>query len=237
MIKHWVIPDVHGYAKTLKALIEEQIRPTRNDCLYFLGDYIDRGPDPKGVIDYIIHLQEEEYSLRLLRGNHEDYLLRIYNNEKIPRKFLGIPFGDNLRKEWFKYGGKTTMKSFQTGTVQEIPDKYINWFKQLEYYIILDGYVLVHAGLNFSAEDPFKDIHSMMWIKDFNTDPWKIGNRKVVHGHVPVSLEFINLIKSSDNFHFIDLDNGVYLDGKEGFGNLVALELHSLELVIQNNLD
>lgn len=237
MIKHWVIPDVHGYSKTLRALVEEKINPTRNDWLYFLGDYIDRGPDPKGVIDYIIHLQEEEYSIRLLKGNHEDYLLRIFNNERVPRQFMGIPYGNHLKKEWFKYGGKTTMKSFGLKSVHEIPDRYIKWFNSLEPYILMDDYVLVHAGMNFSVDDPFSDTHSMMWIKDFKADQSKIGNRKVVHGHVPVSLDFIDLVRKSDNFTFIDLDNGVYLDGKEGFGNLVALELTSLEMVIQNNLD
>lgn len=237
MDKQWVIPDIHGYAKTLRALIEEKIRPSRTDQIYFLGDYIDRGPDPKGVIDYIIHLQNEEYNIKLLRGNHEDYLLRIYNNERVPRKFMGISYGNHLKTEWYKYGGKTTMRSFGLGRVQDLPGKYIEWLNSLEYFATLDGYVLVHAGLNFDTEDPFSDTHSMMWVKDFNADLAKIGNRKVVHGHVPVSLDFINLVKESTNFPFIDLDNGVYMPEKEGFGNLVALELNSLELVIQENKD
>jgi hypothetical protein len=77
----------------------------------------------------------------------------------------------------------------------------------------------------------------MLWAKDFKAIPEKIGYRKVVHGHVPVSLEFIDLVAKSDTFDFIDLDNGVYMPGKEGFGNLVAMELASRELAIQPNLD
>lgn len=237
MVKNWVIPDIHGYAKTLRALVEELIRPSRSDGLYFLGDYIDRGPDSKGVIDYIISLQEDEFNVKLLRGNHEDYLLRLYNKERVPRHFLGLPVGNYLKKEWYKYGGKTTMGSFGLKNVDELPEKYVNWLDSLEYYAEVDGYVLVHAGLNFEIEDPFSDTHAMMWVKDFQADLSKIENRKVVHGHVPVSLDFINLVKGSENFPFIDLDNGVYMDGKDGFGNLVALELSSLELVIQNNVD
>ena len=237
MVKNWVIPDIHGYAKTLRALVEELIRPSRSDGLYFLGDYIDRGPDSKGVIDYIISLQEDEFNVKLLRGNHEDYLLRLYNKERVPRHFLGLPVGNYLKKEWYKYGGKTTMGSFGLKNVDELPEKYVNWLDSLEYYAEVDGYVLVHAGLNFEIEDPFSDTHAMMWVKDFQADLSKIENRKVVHGHVPVSLDFINLVKESENFPFIDLDNGVYMDGKDGFGNLVALELSSLELVIQNNVD
>ena len=60
MKKRWVIPDLHGCVNTLRTLIEEQIRPSRSDLLYFLGDYIDRGPDSKGLIDYIRNLQKDE---------------------------------------------------------------------------------------------------------------------------------------------------------------------------------
>ena len=237
MVKHWVIPDIHGCSKTIRALINEQIKPSKHDWLYFLGDYIDRGPDAKGVIDFILSLQEQEYNIRTIRGNHEDYMLRIYNNQKVPRKFLGIPTGDKLKKEWYKFGGKETLASFNIKDVKEMPKKYLEWFENLEYYIILDDYILVHAGLNFDIEDPFEDPHGMMWIKEFKVDRNKIGNRKVIHGHVPVSLDFISLVKSADSFDFIDLDNGVYMDGKESFGNLVALELTNLELVVQHNLD
>jgi hypothetical protein len=68
-------------------------------------------------------------------------------------------------------------------------------------------------------------------------DPEKIGFKKVVHGHVPVSLDFIDLLTRSNGFDFIDLDNGVYMTGKENFGNLVAMELGSRELMIQPNID
>jgi len=237
MSKTWVIPDIHGYSKTLQALIEQKIKPSKHDWIIFLGDYIDRGPDPKGVIDYIIQLQEEEYNVRTIRGNHEDYLLRIYHHHKIPRRFLGIPMGDHLKREWNKYGGKKTLASFGTRNAEEIPVKYIQWLDKLEHYIVLDDYILVHAGLNFDIEDPFRDTHAMMWIQEFKPDLSKIGNRKIIHGHVPVSLDFIDVVRNSSSFDFIDLDNGVYMPQKQGFGNLVALELESLELMVQANMD
>jgi serine/threonine protein phosphatase 1 len=237
-MKHlWVIPDIHGNSRTLQALIEEQIKPSRSDRIFFLGDYIDRGPDTRGVIDYIMHLLEDEYDVRTLRGNHEDYLLRTYDNENVQKNFLGFSYQNKLKKEWFRFGGKETLKSFGISDVHEIPEKYIDWMRDLEYFVEVDSGILVHAGLNFMIDDPFEDKHSMMWIKDFKVVPEKIGNRKVIHGHVPVSLDFIELLRTSNNFDFIDLDNGVYMPGKEGFGNLVALELTSMEMKIQPNLD
>ncbi len=237
MTKQWIIPDIHGYFRTLKTLIEDQIRPEKNDTIFFLGDYIDRGPDSKGVIDYVISLQESGYSIRALRGNHEDYLVRTYENETVQRNFIGIPYRNNLKKEWFKYGGRETLKSFHVSDVHNIPKKYIEWMNALEFYVELDGYLLVHAGFNFNIDDPFMDKASMLWAKDFKVDMKKTGNRKVIHGHVPVSLDFINLMATKNKFNFIDLDNGVYMPEKAGFGNLVALELNSMELKVQHNVD
>jgi serine/threonine protein phosphatase 1 len=237
MNKYWVIPDIHGNSKTLQALVEEQIKPVRNDRLIFLGDYIDRGPDAMGVIDYIMKLQDDKYDVRPIRGNHEDFLLRTYDNETVQKNILGISYRNKMKKEWFRFGGRETLKSFGVSDVHDIPGKYIEWMRSLEYYIELDGYLLVHAGLNFSIDNPYDDRHAMLWARDFKVIPEKIGYRKVVHGHVPVSLEFIDLLAKSDTFQFIDLDNGVYMPGKEGFGNLVAMELTSRELIIQPNLD
>jgi len=237
MAKQWVIPDIHGYSGTLQALIEEQIKPSRNDTIYFLGDYIDRGPDSKGVIDYIINLKEDDYNIRTLRGNHEDYLVRTFDNETVHRNILGISYRNKLRKEWFKYGGKETLDSFHVSDVHDVPAKYITWMRELEYYIKLDSHILVHAGFNFGLEDPFSDKPSMLWIKEFKVNPLKTGNRKVIHGHVPVSLDFIDSLRSGNHFDFIDLDNGIYIENKAGFGNLVALELISMEMKVQPNVD
>jgi len=237
MTRQWVIPDIHGYSRTLQALIEEQIKPTRNDIIFFLGDYIDRGPDSKGVIDYIINLKEKNFNIRTLKGNHEDYLVRTFDNETVQKNILGITYRDKLKKEWFKYGGKVTLNSFHVSDVHEIPEKYITWMRELEYFIMLDSFILVHAGMDFGIKDPFSDKDSMLWIKDFKVDPEKTGSRKVIHGHVPVSLEFIELLRTGNGFDFIALDNGIYVANKEGFGNLVALELTSMEMKVQHNID
>ena len=65
----------------------------------------------------------------------------------------------------------------------------------------------------------------------------KTGKRRIIHGHVPVSLEFIDLSIRNKTYKFIDLDNGCYMHKRDGFGNLVALELNSLEYKVQHNLD
>ena len=237
MRKRWVIPDIHGCVITLKTLIEEQIKPARYDELYFLGDYVDRGPDSKGVIDYIRFLQKEEYTVTVLRGNHEEFLLDLYEAEiksKIPWIFDSALL---KRRAWKAIGGNDTLKSFGIHNLKEIPTEYIEWIKTLDYYIKLDDFILVHAGLNFDIKDPFEDKKTMLWTREYKVDPSKTGNRRIIHGHVPINIELIYYSIPNKHYPTIDLDNGPYIEGKPGFGNLVALELNSMEMVIQDNRD
>jgi serine/threonine protein phosphatase 1 len=140
-------------------------------------------------------------------------------------------------KEWMMYGGAETLQSFNAYTVSAIPEMYIEWIESLRFYLKWKNFLIVHAGFNFEIDDIFSDTQAMMWIREYKIDPVKLGGRKIIHGHVPVTLDFINQSIHSNSFHFIDLDNGVYLTDKPGFGNLLALELNTLELLVQPNLD
>lgn len=237
-MKKWVIPDLHGCLKTLRVLIEEKIRPSKTDQLYFLGDYIDRGPDPKGVIDYVRNLEVKGFQVFPLKGNHEEYLLLAYEKDKeLSKQFFLFRKKNMLFQEWLKHGGRDTMKSFGAKRISEIPAKYIDWMKDLPYFVKVDDFIIVHAGFNFERKDPFEDLHSMLWIRGFNVIPEKINNLKLIHGHVPVSLDFIQNAVINKEMKFIPLDNGCYLPGKSGLGNLTALELNSMDLVIQPNIE
>jgi len=237
MIKKWVIPDIHGCVRTIQTLIENQIKPNKNDHLIFIGDYIDRGPDSKGVIDYIMQLQKNDYNITALLGNHEDYCIRAYEEDIKHKGFLGFRSKSKVQKEWEVHGGIQTMESFDADSPKDIPLEYIDWMRGLPHYIEVDDFIIVHAGMNFKNEDPFSDKHSMIWIRDFKVDQSKIGGKKVIHGHVPVNLEFIDLSIKSPDYKFIDLDNGIYFDDRAGYGNLVALELGSMEYTLQSLMD
>ncbi len=237
MKKQWVIPDIHGHIKTLEVLVEQQIRPSKHDELYFLGDYIDRGPDSKAVIDYLINLQKDDYYVRFLLGNHEDYCIKAYIKCQSAKSFLGLKSRNHIKKEWERYGAKETLRSFGVKNMKEFPERYIDWMKGLEYYIELDEYILVHAGFNFKIDNPLSDKHAMIWVRDYKVIPEKINHKTIIHGHVPVSLEFLDMTIKNKSYHFISLDNGVYMDVSQGFGNLTAFEVNSKELIIQPNMD
>ena len=232
MGNRWVVPDIHGCLNTLKSLIENRINLSKSDAIYFLGDYIDRGPDSKGVIDYIMSLQNAGYEIHCLRGNHEDYCLRAWEADK--KRFM---FRSNIENDWRKNGASSTLDSFGVKRPRDIDEKYINWIKKTEYYIELDDCILVHAGMNFNISNPFEDTSSMMWIRNFKVDPNKVGGKKVIHGHVPVEMSLIDLFVQSEGYNFLALDNGIYYKNKDGFGNLLAYNLDTKEIAIQYNID
>jgi len=237
MNKTWIIPDIHGCVFTLKTLIEKQIEPDKQDELIFIGDYIDRGPDSKGVLDYIMNMETEGYRIRKLMGNHEDYCLTAWEEDQDVKSFLGIRPKTSTQKEWETYGGKQALESFNVDRPRDIPQKYIDWLKDLEYFIELDKYIIVHAGLNFENDDPFEDKFSMIWIREYQVDPSKIKNKTIIHGHVPVNLEYIDMAVNTPGTPVIGIDNGVYFLNRPGYGNLVALELSKMEYVVQSCMD
>ncbi|MDP3462117.1 MAG: metallophosphoesterase [Bacteroidales bacterium] len=237
MNKRWVIPDIHGCSKTLRSLVEQQIKPDLSDELFFLGDFIDRGPDSKGVIDFLMKLQEDGYNTKFLLGNHEDYCVKAWEEDFKKKPFLGMRFKGKIQSVWELHGGKETLASFGAKFASEIPQQYIDWMRKLKMYLELDKFILVHAGFNFNIDDPLTDTFAMLWTREFKVNPAKIRNKKVIHGHVPVDLEFLDHVVKSTHYHFVDLDNGVYMESRAGYGNLIALELNSWEYVVQTNID
>jgi serine/threonine protein phosphatase 1 len=219
--RHFVIPDIHGCAVTFRTLVEDVICLTTEDQLYLLGDYIDRGPRNKEVLDTIIGLARGGYSVKTLRGNHEEMLL---NSENSPADF----------RLWTLNGGNATLYSFGVDSAGEIPRRYLKFLEKLPLFFILDDFILVHACLNFDSPDPFSDRESMLWARHCEVDRSRIGNRRVISGHTPVNREALE--KGLDSSRIM-LDNGCVYKGYTGLGALAALELNSMALFFQENID
>ena len=229
----WIIPDIHGCARTLEVLLENLLKVTKEDELFFLGDYIDRGPSGKEVIDYVMGLQANGYNVHCLKGNHEDYCIQSWEADNKSHLFK-----PKVQKEWEAVGASTTLKSFGVKRPRDIPHQYIDWMKDLKYYYELEHYILVHAGMNFKVKNPFEDTHSMIWTRSFKVDYSKTDGRRIIHGHIPVDYSFIDLVvRNPKGYDFIALDNGVFETNKPGKGNLMAFNPDDNTLIAQSNLD
>lgn len=216
----WVITDIHGCLNTFLALLE-QLKLSKNDQLFLLGDLIDKGPSSSGVLEEVFRLKNTGYQVFTLRGNHEQMLIDCAENEAFKLHFM---------MEKFKATDLLQRKN-------KVKTKYLNFFKSLPYYFELDRYILVHAGLNFKSKAPFQDYDSMMWIRSFEAQAIILKGKRLIHGHLPKNLALIEHAISSKAL-VIPLDNGcVYWKVRKGQGNLLAFELKSRELKIQENKD
>ena len=218
----FVIGDIHGCAATLKRLVMHTLRPTPDDRIFLLGDLIDRGPDSKGVLDFIFELRDRGLSVAGIRGNHEEMYLQASNDDDY---FLGL---------WDANGGLATMASFEADGPGDIPRRYRDFLVSLPLYIMLDNFVIVHAGLNFDTLNPFSDTEAMLWTRSPFVDQQRIGGRRLICGHTPVTL---TRLEESLNSSKIMLDNGCVFGCLPEMGNLVALELESMTLFLQPNID
>ncbi|CAN5396663.1 metallophosphoesterase family protein [soil metagenome] len=224
MERRFVVSDIHGCAKTFNELLFNQLHIEEIDSLYLLGDYVDRGPDSKGVLDIIIELSENKYKVFPLRGNHEQFMFNSF-------------LGPKLHQFWLECGGHQTLQSFKAATIFDIPSQYIDFLESLVYYIELEDFLLVHAGFNFSEGKPFQDLEAMMMIRNYKVDRRYIGNKKIIHGHTPIPLYEIKKNLKDEDLMAINLDAGCVYKNTFGLGNLLALDLDTWNFYIQPCLD
>lgn len=167
----YAIGDIHGRLDLLEraadAIMKDLAgRPGRVICL---GDYVDRGPDSKGVVEFLMRAQRDG-SLVCLKGNHEEIMLD------------GVA-GRNLDM-WIGNGGGATIASYGEAGV---PQAHIDWMGALPVYVEAAGRLFVHAGFMPGERLEDQDAEVMMWIrdrfllaeKDFADWP------HIVHGHTP----------------------------------------------------
>ena len=168
-MRRYVIGDIHGCSKALRALVDE-IAPERDDTLIFLGDFIDRGPDSRGVLDLIIDLAGYTRVVPL-RGNHELMM-------------MGVLFGGLDPDVWIRCGGHTTIANYG-GNLERVPDSHIQFLQSLHRHHETEREIFIHAGyLPECAIEQTDDAvrywnHPQIW-----PGPHRSGKRAYV-GHTP----------------------------------------------------
>jgi serine/threonine protein phosphatase 1 len=219
--KVWAIGDVHGCAKTLKALYKKLNKPKH---VYMMGDYFDAGPDSKAVIDFIMR----HPNISPLRGNHEDYFLKAIKDKSEEQTWV---------KNFIKKGGGEVLKSFGVESIDQIPKMYVIWAKNLPYSASYKDFMLSHAGMQIAKSakkdkapdrETTKNIQQMLYNDNTKVPKKKYGVRLIV-GHTPkTKKEIEKSVKTTK----------IYIDGgaKKG-GSMVAFNLDTEQLVFQKNLD
>lgn len=162
----YAIGDIHGCLDPLQRLME-RIHPSESDEVIFMGDYIDRGPESKGVIDYLLTLPGRYI---FLMGNHE-------------RMFLDFLQGKD-RFLFLYNGGIATVNSY--GGLVNIPAAHLAFLNRLLLYYETDDYLFVHGGIRPGIPLHEQDPKDLLWIREeFYAFPGRYL-KTVIFGHTPL---------------------------------------------------
>jgi serine/threonine protein phosphatase 1 len=193
------IGDIHGCAKALRAVVEA-IDPKPPDTLVLLGDYVDRGPDSRGVLDYVLELEQRCVVVPLL-GNHELMMVNSLQNLSV----IG---------PWLECGGDATVRSYD-GRIQNVPKEHVGFIMRCRTYFETATHFFVHA--NYAPNLPLSEQpdYLLFWEHLHLHQPARHENGKIaIVGHT-----------SQKNAEILNLGHVICIDTYcHGGGWLTALE-------------
>ena len=211
MKRIFAIGDIHGCISNLKSIMDTIDIDAQNDALIFIGDYIDRGPDPKGVVDFVLELSGNIEHVICLLGNHEQMFLDYLHDKNVYKEIFLINGGDHTISS---YGVVDTAD----GVKVNVPENHMHFFRSLLPYYETDDYIFVHAGLRPNIPLEKQDIKDLITIRhEFIKSSYDFG-KTVIFGHTPFPRPLIELNK-------IGIDTGAVYGGK-----LTCIELPEVRI-------
>jgi len=171
--RHLAIGDIHGCINALSSLID-YVAPRPDDTIVSLGDYVDRGPDSRAVLDFVIELGKT-HTLVPLRGNHE--IMMLDSREM-----------NSWYEAWLGYGGEATLLSYSPaadieGSFADIPDAHIDFLEnELVSYYECDSHFFVHAFADANVALDDQTDATLYWRKYKDPQPHCSG-KIMVCGH------------------------------------------------------
>lgn len=195
-MKYFAIGDVHGRFDLLTTALEAIGDLEAQDArLVFLGDYVDRGPQSREVVERLIELSKNDRVI-CLRGNHEEMMV------------LGTRGDDIFRAEhWYRNGGEATAQSYR----DEYPQEHLDWMAALPVSHETPWHFFVHAGIRPGVPLDRQIAAEMLWIRGVFLDDPRDHGLHIVHGHTPRQAP--ELLHNRTN-----LDTGAYASGNLTIG-------------------
>jgi serine/threonine protein phosphatase 1 len=203
--KIFAVGDIHGcYDKLVAMMNTLPWRKDEGDLLLFIGDYIDRGPKSREVVDYLVRLRQAGGDFVFLKGNHEKMLLDYYIQQKDQMLYVAN-------------GGAETIASYVEGGIGRkafvLPEDHLEFFLSLTLYHETSDYIFVHAGLRDGVPLTEQSEEDLLWIREefiYSAYDW---NKRVIFGHTALEIPFVTPGK-------IGIDTGAVYGNK-----LTAVEL------------
>jgi serine/threonine protein phosphatase 1 len=192
-LRIYAIGDIHGRFDLLRELVAEirndlkQGRPDRVIEI-FLGDYVDRGPQSREIIEWLIETPPITGERICLLGNHEDILLHALDDTSAMANWLYNGGGETLLSYGVKvrgFGGESSLIELQQGFRAALPGSHLEFLAGLRRVVDFAPYLFVHAGIRPGRAIEDQDLEDLVWIREpFLHSDADFGSI-VVHGHTP----------------------------------------------------
>ena len=212
-IRIYAIGDVHGHLELLTEMHEriatEIMRDRTEDWrIVHLGDLVDRGPDSRGVIEYLMAATARDSRNIVLTGNHDVGFL----------DFLAAPDPDGL---FVRHGGSETAWSYgvvlrtndagglrasHSELARAVPDSHRQFLRALPYSVSFGDFFFCHAGIRPGIALDRQDPQDLIWIRNEFLNYPKLHPKVVVHGHTPQA-------EAEVLANRVNVDTGVYYSG------------------------
>ena len=210
-----VIGDVHGmYEKLIKLMDKIRFNPDE-DLLIFLGDYIDRGPDPGRCLQYIFALQQQYPDVVVcLMGNHEVMMSSYFMQKRGSYNNLIVDYAGS----WLDNGGLETLKQLDEMDA-DTKEELLHWVMNLPVKYQYQDYFFCHAGVDPDVPLAVQNEFDMLWRRQQWWEQYK-GEETLVVGHTPVQ-KVMKLTGKERRTpkplfltnHVIMCDTGAYMSG------------------------
>ncbi len=225
------IGDLHGHLSPLKRLLEK-IDLKSGDYLIFIGDYIDRGPESKQLVQELIDLRFSHPGITFLRGNHEDMLLGTLG-------YGGVVSDMNT---WLYNGGAATLFSYglQMDALNRIaaiwdigerraelskvlPKGHLEFFLDLELYVETENHFFCHAGVDpsVSLEMGKQNMYDLLWMREHLYADEPVWDKTLVCGHTPLQ----GILATPK---LICIDTGLHYYGKLSAIDVISREVYQV---------
>ncbi len=228
------VGDLHGHYGPLKRMLQI-IDLGEDDLIIFIGDYIDRGPRSKELVQELIELQLSHTHTVFLRGNHEDMLLGS----------LGYTAVLSDMSTWLYNGGWATLRSYGLGMdelnrglslwnkaeryealAQVLSEAHIEFFLHLELSVETENFFFCHAGVDptLSIEQGKQNHYNLLWMREHLYAKEYSWEKTLVCGHTPLRDMHISE-------KLICIDTGLHY-----YGKLSAVDVKSMEVFQVNTV-
>lgn len=226
-----IFTDCHGSLKTLLALVEKHGKGRQ---LISCGDEIDRGPDSRGVIEYMM-----ANKVPSVASNHIDLCLAYSAHTKLGYKAKCSKYYD--RDVWLHNGGKETLESYGLHRGQPLPKDVLDWMVSLPPYIIIetpnaDGRKLLASHCGYGLDADKNNWMRALWGRypDDGEFMYQAGNGEFMDDGLFRAFGHTRVKRTEITPTFVNLDTGC---AYEGYGVLSALKWPECEIVTQPNID